>query len=103
MSSVKRAKDAVYDTKYHLVWIPKYRKNMFKRDMREYIKQRGIPRDSRTVRVRNRYHGSDERSCAPVSFCSAQVLSSPNCPDREEHIGQTGLYKVCPSRKRSLE
>ena len=26
MSSVKRAKHAVYDLKYHFVWVPKYRK-----------------------------------------------------------------------------
>lgn len=31
MSSVKGAKHAVYDTKYHLVWIPEYRKNIFNR------------------------------------------------------------------------
>jgi len=39
MSSVKRAKHAVYDTKYHLVWIPKYRKNIFNRKIVEYIKE----------------------------------------------------------------
>ena len=39
MSSVKRAKHAVYDTKYHLVWIPKYRKKIFNREIAEYIKQ----------------------------------------------------------------
>jgi len=39
VSSVKRAKHAVYDTKYHLLWIPKYRKNIFNRKMAEYIKE----------------------------------------------------------------
>ena len=39
MGSVKRAKHAVYDTKYHLVWIPKYRKNIFDRKIKEYIKE----------------------------------------------------------------
>ena len=39
MSSVKRAKHAVYDTKYHLVWIPKYRKNMLDRKIKECIKE----------------------------------------------------------------
>jgi len=35
MSSVKRAKHAVYDTKYHLVWIPKYRKRIFNKEIAE--------------------------------------------------------------------
>jgi len=39
MSSVKRTKHAVYDTKYHLVWIPKYRKNIFDRKIKEYTKE----------------------------------------------------------------
>jgi len=39
MSSVKRAKHAVYDTKYHLVWIPKYRKRIFNKEIAEYIKE----------------------------------------------------------------
>lgn len=39
MSSAKRAKHAVYDTKYHLVWIPNYRKNIFDRKIGEYIKE----------------------------------------------------------------
>jgi len=39
MSSVKRARHAVYNTKYHLVWIPKYRKKIFNREIAEYIKQ----------------------------------------------------------------
>ena len=29
MAPVKRTPHAVYDTKYHLVWIPKYRKEIF--------------------------------------------------------------------------
>ena len=29
MAPVKRTSHAVYDTKYHLVWIPKYRKEIF--------------------------------------------------------------------------
>jgi len=39
MSSVKRTKHAVYDIKYHLVWIPKYRKKVFNREIAKYIKQ----------------------------------------------------------------
>jgi putative transposase len=29
MAPVKRTAHAVYDTKYHVVWIPKYRKEIF--------------------------------------------------------------------------
>jgi len=29
----------VYDTKYHLVWIPKYRKNIFNKEITEYCRQ----------------------------------------------------------------
>ena len=35
--AIKRTSHAVYDTSYHLVWCPKYRKKIFKR---EDIKQR---------------------------------------------------------------
>ncbi len=39
MSSVKRTKHAAYDTKYHLTWIPKYRKKISNRAIAECIKQ----------------------------------------------------------------
>ena len=39
MSSVKRTKHAVYDTKYHLVWIPKYRKSILNKEIAKYLKQ----------------------------------------------------------------
>jgi Transposase IS200 like len=31
--------EAVYDTKYHLVWTPKYRKWILREDIREHVKQ----------------------------------------------------------------
>jgi len=38
--SLKRTSHAVYDTNYHLVWCPKYRKNIFEReDVREHAEQ----------------------------------------------------------------
>ena len=37
--SIKRASHAVYDTKYHLVWSPKYRKWIMRGDIRESIKK----------------------------------------------------------------
>ena len=38
MSVVKRAKHAVYDLKYHFVWIPKYRKLVLKGSVAESLK-----------------------------------------------------------------
>jgi putative transposase len=35
---IRRTKHAVYDLKYHLVWIPKYRKNILDKDVSEYLK-----------------------------------------------------------------
>jgi len=37
--SVRRTKHAVYELKYHLVWIPKYRKHIFSREISEYLKE----------------------------------------------------------------
>ena len=36
---VRRTKHAVYDLKYHLVWIPKYRKHILSREVSEYLKE----------------------------------------------------------------
>ncbi len=38
MSFVKRAKHAVYELKYHIVWIPKYRKMILKDTVAESLK-----------------------------------------------------------------
>ena len=35
---IRRTKHAVYDLKYHLVWIPKYRKNILDKEVSEYLK-----------------------------------------------------------------
>jgi len=37
--ALKRASHAVYDTKYHLVWAPKYRKWILRGDIRERVKR----------------------------------------------------------------
>ena len=39
MSSVKRAKHAVYDLKYHFVWVPKYRKLVLQGPVAEKLKE----------------------------------------------------------------
>ena len=36
---LKRTSHAVYDTKYHLVWTPKYRKCIMKGDIRERVEE----------------------------------------------------------------
>ncbi len=35
---IRRTKHAVYDLKYHLVWIPKYRKHILSGEVSEYLK-----------------------------------------------------------------
>jgi len=37
MSPIKRTRHAVYDLKYHIVWTPKYRKQILKGDVAEFI------------------------------------------------------------------
>jgi putative transposase len=36
---IRSTKSAVYDLKYHLVWIPKYRKHIFDNELRGYVKE----------------------------------------------------------------
>ena len=36
---IRRAKHAVYDLKYHLVWIPKYRKHILEKEISDYLKE----------------------------------------------------------------
>jgi putative transposase len=36
---IKRTKHAVYDLKYHIVWIPKYRKKLLGKEIKEYLKE----------------------------------------------------------------
>ena len=36
---IRRTKHAVYDLKYHLVWIPKYRKQILSGEVSEYLKE----------------------------------------------------------------
>lgn len=37
MGPIKRTKHAVYDLKYHFVWIPKYRKKLLRGDVAEFV------------------------------------------------------------------
>lgn len=39
MSPIKRTKHAVYDLKYHLVWVPKYRKKIFTKEIEEVARE----------------------------------------------------------------
>jgi putative transposase len=35
---IRRTKHAVYDLKYHIVWIPKYRKDVLDKEVSDYLK-----------------------------------------------------------------
>ena len=35
---IRRTKHAVYDIKYHIVWIPKYRKEILSKEVSDYLK-----------------------------------------------------------------
>jgi putative transposase len=37
--AIKRAKHAVYDIKYHLVWIPKYRKHILTKQLKHRVEE----------------------------------------------------------------
>ena len=37
MSPIRTTKHTVYDLKYHFVWIPKYRKELLKGDVKEFV------------------------------------------------------------------
>ena len=39
MSALRRSKHAVYDLKYHFVWIPKYRKRILTTEVADYAEQ----------------------------------------------------------------
>jgi putative transposase len=39
MSSVKRTSHAVYNLKYHMVWVPKYRKMILKGDLAKRVRE----------------------------------------------------------------
>jgi len=66
----------VYDTKYHLVWIPKYRKKIFNREIAEYIKgvfqeiAEGFERDTMEV-MRDHVHVF---LCTPSRYSPARII-----------------------------
>jgi REP element-mobilizing transposase RayT len=39
MGPIKRARDTIYDLKYHLVWVPKYRKLFLKGNLKKRLKE----------------------------------------------------------------
>jgi len=39
MSPVKRTHHAVYDLKYHIIWIPKYRKMILREDISKRLEE----------------------------------------------------------------
>jgi putative transposase len=39
MSPIKKTKHAVYDLKYHFVWVPKYRKKLLEGDTADFVRK----------------------------------------------------------------
>ena len=39
MSSIKRTSHAVYDLKYHMVWVPKYRKMILRGELAKRLRE----------------------------------------------------------------
>ena len=82
---LKRTSHAVYDTKYHLVWTPKYRRWVLRGDIREEAE--------RIVEEISANHGfeidtmevADDHVHIFLSFFSAEVQHSQSSRDAEEH------------------
>ena len=72
--AIRRAKHAVYDVKYHFVWIPKYRKQILTKQLkkrvgelfREIAEEYEFEIDVMGIRRKDRVHIS--------SFGSAEIL-----------------------------
>lgn len=59
MSPIKRTRHAVYDLKYHFVWTPKYRKQILKGDVAEFM-------ETTIRRIADEYEGViDEMAVQP--------------------------------------
>ena len=92
---IRRTRHAVYDLKYHLVWIPKYRKPIFSKEVGEYIKEvlRHIAEEY------GFHHGSTGRPCAHICRSTSEIFSGRNSSNNEEHLGERGIQKYSKPRK----
>jgi len=72
---IRWTKDAVYDLKYHLVWIPKYRKRVLEKEVSDYLREVfrqiaeeyefGIDKLEVIVEYRTGHLGADKTTIAP--------------------------------------
>ena len=98
---LKRTSHAAYDTKYHLVWAPKYRKWILRGDLVQEVKdifqEIAISHDFEidTLEV-----AKDHVSC--LSLFSTTVQYCPGGGDAEEHQRQRNLCQTPRSKAGTL-
>jgi len=93
MSPIRRTRHAVYDLKYYLVWVPKYRKLVLKDGLAKRLKEvfqeiaERYEFEIDTMEVKEDH--------VDLFFDSASsVFSVPNSADYEEYIGQGSVQGV---------
>ena len=98
--SLRRTSHAVYDTKYHLVWAPKYRKPILKDELREAIKElfRNIL-ESRDCEVEEIEMGEDHVhifASMPPKYSIGQMVRMLKCISGKE------IFRRYPEVQRQL-
>ncbi len=97
---IRRTKHAVYDLKYHLVWIPKYRKHVLEKEVSDYLKEAfrqiaeeyGFGIDTLEV-MEDHVHIFDE---APPKYSPAQVVQIM------KSISAREVFKKFPKLRKQL-
>ncbi len=89
---IRKSSHAVYDLKYHLVWIPKYRARILRGGKR--LPEGSFPQDSGGIRILDRHDGSDGRPRAFVYWSPTEVFAVAAGADTEEHIGSRTVQEV---------
>ena len=90
MSPVQRTRHTVYDLKYHIVWVPKYRKLVLQGNISKRLKQiyQGVAErydfaiDAMEVMEENHVH---------FFYCTTPLCTSRDCTNNEEYICQEGI------------
>ena len=98
--SLRRASHAVYDTKYHLVWAPKYRKSILKAELREAIRElfREIL-EARDCEVEEIEMGEDHVhifASIPPKYSVGQMVRALKCISAKE------IFRRYPEVRRQL-
>ena len=98
---IRRTKHAVFDLKYHLVWIPKYRKHILVGEVAQYTK-RSTSANSRRIWVLGGHDGSNGRPCARIPGSISEIFACSGCADYEEYMGTGGISKVSTTQEAAL-